>query len=117
MNGYECKVFGANNVELVSATRTEHVPRAARERRPPARAPLAGLLALADTDVAATPLLTPDKVGICFFPPIIVRIDLLLIVWLEIQLGDGMYTSDVASYIFENIYLIYVYFFSHDVFQ
>ncbi|XP_026735210.1 ankyrin repeat domain-containing protein 13D [Trichoplusia ni] len=47
VNGYECKVFGANNVELVSKTRTEHVPRG--ERRP-ARAPLAGLLALAEAD-------------------------------------------------------------------
>ncbi|KAJ8721830.1 hypothetical protein PYW08_004232 [Mythimna loreyi] len=64
VNGYECKVFGANNVELVSKTRTEHVPKGEREKRAAARAPppLAGLLALADADVqAATPLLAADK--------------------------------------------------------
>ncbi|CAB3261098.1 unnamed protein product [Arctia plantaginis] len=59
VNGYECKVFSANNVELVSKTRSEHVPVTAR--RPPARAPLAGLLALADSDQPTSPLLTPDK--------------------------------------------------------
>lgn len=47
-------MFGANNVELVSKTRTEHVPKSEREKRA-ARAPppLAGLLALADADVQA----------------------------------------------------------------
>ncbi|CAH1638032.1 unnamed protein product [Spodoptera littoralis] len=63
VNGYECKVFGANNVELVSKTRTEHVrgagPAAARPAHPAPRAPLAGLLALADPD-AHSPLL-PEK--------------------------------------------------------
>ncbi|XP_038210010.1 ankyrin repeat domain-containing protein 13D, partial [Zerene cesonia] len=47
VNGFECKVFSANNVELVSKTRWEHVPRA--ERRAP-RAPLAGLLAAAEEE-------------------------------------------------------------------
>ncbi|XP_045497916.1 ankyrin repeat domain-containing protein 13D isoform X2 [Colias croceus] len=47
VNGFECKVFSANNVELVSKTRWEHVPRG--ERRAP-RAPLAGLLAAADEE-------------------------------------------------------------------
>ncbi|XP_075977875.1 ankyrin repeat domain-containing protein 13B isoform X2 [Anticarsia gemmatalis] len=59
VNGYECKVFSANNVELVSKTRSEHVPASAR--RPPSRAPLAGLLALADSDQPTSPLLTPDR--------------------------------------------------------
>ncbi|XP_032517616.2 ankyrin repeat domain-containing protein 13D isoform X1 [Danaus plexippus] len=62
VNGYECKVFSANNVELVSKTRAEHLPRG--ERRPHAsRPPLAGLLALADDDHSTTtsPLLTPDN--------------------------------------------------------
>lgn len=71
VNGYECKVFGANNVELVSKTRTEHLPRGERRAHTP-RAPLAGLLALADSDDAPSnhslpstpvePLLTPDRV-------------------------------------------------------
>ncbi|CAH0585930.1 unnamed protein product [Chrysodeixis includens] len=65
VNGYECKVFGANNVELVSKTRTEHVPRAERAGRG-ARAPLAGLLALAEADTdlqehAAVPLLAKPE--------------------------------------------------------
>ncbi|KAF9817790.1 hypothetical protein SFRURICE_013523 [Spodoptera frugiperda] len=63
VNGYECKVFGANNVELVSKTRTEHVkgagPGGARPAHSAPRAPLAGLLALADPD-AHSPLL-PEK--------------------------------------------------------
>ncbi|CAG9786526.1 unnamed protein product [Diatraea saccharalis] len=53
VNGYECKVFSANNVELVSKTRSEHLPRG---RRPaPPRAPLAGLLALADAEPGVQP--------------------------------------------------------------
>ncbi|XP_072948956.1 ankyrin repeat domain-containing protein 13D [Epargyreus clarus] len=70
VNGYECKVFSANNVELVSRTRAEHlqhVPRDRRATRSP-RPPLAGLMALVDTDRSASPtppdthspLLTPD---------------------------------------------------------
>ncbi|XP_053609463.1 ankyrin repeat domain-containing protein 13D isoform X2 [Plodia interpunctella] len=62
VNGYECKVFSANNVELVSKTRTEHLPKG--ERRASPRAPLAGLLALAEPATPSsdnTPLLTPDK--------------------------------------------------------
>ncbi|XP_026327434.1 ankyrin repeat domain-containing protein 13B isoform X2 [Hyposmocoma kahamanoa] len=59
VSGYECKVFSANNVELVSKTRCEHLPKGAAAR--PARAPLAGLLALAKDDApdAVQPLL-PD---------------------------------------------------------
>ncbi|CAK1579918.1 unnamed protein product [Parnassius mnemosyne] len=52
VNGYECKVFSANNVELVSKSRSEHLPRGERARAAP-RAPLAGLLALADRDAPA----------------------------------------------------------------
>ncbi|XP_050350901.1 ankyrin repeat domain-containing protein 13D isoform X2 [Nymphalis io] len=60
VNGYECKVFGANNVELVSKSRSEHLPRG--ERRPHApRAPLAGLLALADADADADADAEPDQ--------------------------------------------------------
>ena len=65
VNGYECKVFSANNVELVSKSRTEHLPRGDKRLTP--RAPLAGLLALADEDGPshpASPLLTPDRVSI-----------------------------------------------------
>ncbi|CAH0398506.1 unnamed protein product [Chilo suppressalis] len=56
VNGYDCKVFSANNVELVSKTRSEHLPRG--KRVPPPRAPLAGLLALADAD---PPPVTPEE--------------------------------------------------------
>ncbi|XP_068633319.1 ankyrin repeat domain-containing protein 13D [Battus philenor] len=59
VNGYECKVFSANNVELVSKTRSEHLPKSERARAAP-RAPLAGLLALADRE-AGSPLLTPEQ--------------------------------------------------------
>ncbi|XP_052741348.1 ankyrin repeat domain-containing protein 13D [Bicyclus anynana] len=65
VNGYECKVFSANNVELVSKTRSEHLPQGERRAHTP-RAPLAGLLALADSDDTSpttphSPLLTPDR--------------------------------------------------------
>nr|XP_034831871.1 ankyrin repeat domain-containing protein 13D [Maniola hyperantus] len=65
VNGYECKVFSANNVELVSKTRSEHLPKGEKRAHTP-RAPLAGLLALADNDdsapsTPASPLLTPDR--------------------------------------------------------
>ncbi|CAH2048235.1 unnamed protein product, partial [Iphiclides podalirius] len=62
VNGYECKVFSANNVELVSKTRSEHLPRGEKARASP-RAPLAGLLALADPDAPHSPLLTPEQVS------------------------------------------------------
>ncbi|CAG5038229.1 unnamed protein product [Parnassius apollo] len=52
VNGYDCKVFSANNVELVSKSRSEHLPRSERARAAP-RAPLHGLLALADRDEPA----------------------------------------------------------------
>ncbi|KAM3962618.1 LOW QUALITY PROTEIN: ankyrin repeat domain-containing protein 13D [Aphomia sociella] len=82
VNGYECKVFSANNVELVSMTRSEHLPRgdaaagtpgAPWGAGPPGAAgarsaarPLAGLLALADplpspVSPDESPLLTPDE--------------------------------------------------------
>ncbi|KOB69537.1 Ankyrin repeat domain-containing protein 13B, partial [Operophtera brumata] len=44
VNGYDCKVFSANNVEIVSKTRCEHLPAGAR--RTPRPAPIAGLLGL-----------------------------------------------------------------------
>ncbi|GBO99806.1 Ankyrin repeat domain-containing protein 13D [Eumeta japonica] len=59
VNGYECKVFGASNVELVSKTRMEHLPKG--EAKPPSpRAPLAGLLSLADSD-QSTPLVDKEE--------------------------------------------------------
>lgn len=51
INGYECKVFSANNVELVTKTRVEHLPPGTRSRLASPRAPFAGLLSLADEDV------------------------------------------------------------------
>lgn len=63
VNGYECKVFGANNVELVSKTRCEHLPSAhrARANAHASRAPLAGLLALADRDVSPAAPASPPS--------------------------------------------------------
>ncbi|KAL0883451.1 hypothetical protein ABMA27_016830 [Loxostege sticticalis] len=54
VNGYECKVFSANNVELVSKTRSEHLPSSKRQAKV-SRAPLAGLLALADAEPEPEP--------------------------------------------------------------
>ncbi|XP_022126775.2 ankyrin repeat domain-containing protein 13D [Pieris rapae] len=65
VNGYECKVFGANNVEIVSKTRWEHVPRS--ERRAVRAPPLAGLLAAAD-DEGAPPPPPPDREDVADMP-------------------------------------------------
>ncbi|KAJ2948847.1 hypothetical protein O0L34_g5773 [Tuta absoluta] len=58
VNGYECRVFSANNVELVSKTRSEHLPKGLKKSVP--KAPFAGLLALADKDEPTEPLVSPE---------------------------------------------------------
>ncbi|XP_059061479.1 ankyrin repeat domain-containing protein 13D [Achroia grisella] len=76
VNGFECKVFSANNVELVSKTRSEHVPRAAGTG-PASTAPLAELLAMAEspsfsetTPLTATPDEDPEEDSKSKSPPV-----------------------------------------------
>ncbi|VVD02023.1 unnamed protein product [Leptidea sinapis] len=55
VSGYECKVFTANDVQVVSRARWEHVPRQARAPRRPLASPLAPLLAAAPAPDPAPP--------------------------------------------------------------
>lgn len=50
VNGHECKVFAANNVELVTKTRTEHLaePDKAKARTP--KTPLQSFLGIAESE-------------------------------------------------------------------
>lgn len=69
INGYSCKVFSATNVELVTKTRTEHLPEADRERAKAPRTALQSFLGIAETEHRATTPEPDDHVGfvILFF--------------------------------------------------
>jgi len=52
VNGYTCKVFGANNVELVTKTRTEHLTEEDKKRaKGNNKNPLQSFLGMAETEV------------------------------------------------------------------
>lgn len=48
VNGYECKVFSASNVELVTKTRTEHLTETDKARCKNNKNPLQNFLGIAD---------------------------------------------------------------------
>lgn len=50
VNGHECKVFGASNVEFVSKTRTEHLSEGDKARARGPRTPLQSFLGMAETE-------------------------------------------------------------------
>lgn len=50
VNGYECKVYGASNVELVTKTRTEHLTEDDKIRNRCPRSPLQSFLGIAETE-------------------------------------------------------------------
>lgn len=64
VNGYDCKVFGASNVELVTRTRTEHLTETdkaiAKERHN--KSPLQNFLGISEVDEneAAAAALPPN---------------------------------------------------------
>ncbi|XP_073956300.1 ankyrin repeat domain-containing protein 13D [Choristoneura fumiferana] len=103
VNGYECKVFNANNVELVSKTRTEHLSKAEKSRLAP-RAPLAGLLALADRDSGSTTPTSPNSPDSdssstpsisSFAPTAAERAALKSVPW-EVYFSDGPMEGDIG---------------------
>lgn len=52
VNGHECKVFGASNVELVTKTRSEHLTEHDKARSKSLRTPLQNFLGIAEVGVA-----------------------------------------------------------------
>ncbi|XP_076346141.1 ankyrin repeat domain-containing protein 13D-like isoform X9 [Tachypleus tridentatus] len=50
VNGYNCKVFGANNVELITRTRTEHLTEADKIHQHSARSPLHSFLGIVEME-------------------------------------------------------------------
>jgi len=69
INGYECKVFSASNVELVTKTRTEHLSGEDKNKAPAsnARFPLNSLLAVGQShdpssDITSVSLCNPENV-------------------------------------------------------
>ncbi|XP_013784163.1 ankyrin repeat domain-containing protein 13D-like [Limulus polyphemus] len=56
INGYECKVFGANNVELVTRTRTEHLSDADKARHKSARSPFQSFLGIVESENKGVPV-------------------------------------------------------------
>ncbi|XP_035216367.1 ankyrin repeat domain-containing protein 13D-like [Stegodyphus dumicola] len=62
INGHESKVFSANNVELVTKTRTEHLTEADKIRHKSSRSPLQSLLGIVEVEEkAASPVLNGDN--------------------------------------------------------
>uniref|UniRef100_T1IXD5 Ankyrin repeat domain-containing protein n=1 Tax=Strigamia maritima TaxID=126957 RepID=T1IXD5_STRMM len=50
VNGHECKVYNANNVELVTKTRTEHLTEADKARNKSPKSPLQSFLGIAESE-------------------------------------------------------------------
>ncbi|TRY63379.1 hypothetical protein TCAL_03653 [Tigriopus californicus] len=51
VSDYECKVFGANNVELITKTRTEHLTEEDKKRAKSNKNPLQSFIGMAETEV------------------------------------------------------------------
>ncbi|XP_050309299.1 ankyrin repeat domain-containing protein 13D isoform X2 [Anthonomus grandis grandis] len=54
VNGYDCKVFGASNVELVTKTRSEHLTEHDKARSKNLRTPLQNFLGIAEVGASQT---------------------------------------------------------------
>jgi len=54
VNGYECKVFGASNVELVTKTRTEHLTETDKVKARAPKTPLQSFLGIAEVEEKQT---------------------------------------------------------------
>ncbi|XP_042903264.1 ankyrin repeat domain-containing protein 13D [Parasteatoda tepidariorum] len=55
VNSFESKVFSANNVELITKTRTEHLTEADKARHKSARSPLQSLLGIVEVEEKSPP--------------------------------------------------------------
>ncbi|XP_066997848.1 ankyrin repeat domain-containing protein 13D isoform X2 [Anabrus simplex] len=54
VNGYDCKVFGANNVAIVTKTRTEHLTESDKMKARPPKSPLQSFLSIAEIEETQT---------------------------------------------------------------
>ncbi|XP_049817825.1 ankyrin repeat domain-containing protein 13D isoform X2 [Aethina tumida] len=61
INGYECKVFAASNVEFVTKTRTEHLTETDKARSKSNRTPLQNFLGIAEITENESTVTTPTK--------------------------------------------------------
>jgi len=68
VNGHECKVFAANNVELVTKTRMEHLSASDRAKSFMPKSPIQSFLGIAETEERAH---SPTK------DPVVVRYSVL----------------------------------------
>nr|CAI5846460.1 unnamed protein product [Callosobruchus analis] len=61
VNGYECKVFSATNVELVTKTRTEHLTDTDKARSKNNKHPLQNFLGIAEVGENQAPAVVPNE--------------------------------------------------------
>lgn len=67
VNGYECKVFSASNVELVTKTRSEHLTETDKARSKNNKNPLQNFLGIADVGESQSPASTPKVFTYWYF--------------------------------------------------
>ena len=65
MNGYNCKVFSATNVELVTKTRLEHLSDSDKEKAKVPKSSLQSFLGIAETEQQSST--SSDQENVCFF--------------------------------------------------
>ncbi len=63
VNGYDCKVFGAHNVEIVTKTRTEHLTEEDKKKAKSSKNPLQSILGMAEVEVKQAVGAGGGKVG------------------------------------------------------
>ncbi|XP_067009324.1 ankyrin repeat domain-containing protein 13D-like [Anabrus simplex] len=64
VNGYDCKVFGAKNVAIVTKTRTEHLTETDKLKAKPTKSPLQSFLTITETEEAQAPINTTEESSI-----------------------------------------------------
>merc|ERR1719322_2060228 len=67
VSGYETKVFGANNVELITRTRTEHLTEEDKKRAKSNKNPLQSFLGMAEVEVKQAAAAESDRSQSEFF--------------------------------------------------
>lgn len=64
VSGMDCKVFGANNVEIVTKTRTEHMTAEDKQRAKANKNPLLSIFGPQETEAEASPVEEPKVEGV-----------------------------------------------------
>ena len=76
VNGYDCKVFGASNVQLVTKTRSEHLTEQDKKRsKKSSRSPLESFLSLAEEEDALTGAASNGELSATFRNPCHITMD------------------------------------------